>query len=129
MFPLFLYLHPQFAQKIGVTSQHVSMFEGNKAKFSDSTIRLICLTFRVNEQWLRTGEGDMIDDEAMLSEREKYLLEQFGKLSFKAQDILIEYADKILSDEQAIYGGLPAAEPASTSEPEPAPNLTGKKRA
>ena len=92
----------KFAKKIGVTSQHVSMFESGKANFSEGTIHLICLTFGVREEWLRTGEGEMMEDESLLSEREKHLLDLFNSLSPRAQDLFIEYADKLIADEQAL---------------------------
>jgi transcriptional regulator with XRE-family HTH domain len=94
----------KFAQKIGVTSQHVSMFEAGKANFSETTIHLICLTFGVQEEWLREGKGEMINDEALLSEREKHLLDLFGRLSPRAREMLIEYADKLVSDERTLRG-------------------------
>ncbi|MDR1452171.1 MAG: helix-turn-helix domain-containing protein [Helicobacteraceae bacterium] len=100
----------KFAQKIGVTSQHVSMFEAGKANFSETTINLICLTFGVNEEWLREGKGEMMDDEALLSERERRLLGFFRRLSPKAQMMIIEYTEKLLSDEQTLRGEVPEDE-------------------
>jgi transcriptional regulator with XRE-family HTH domain len=99
----------KFAQKIGVSSQHISMFEAGKAKFSETTINLICLTFGVRGEWLREGTGEMLDDEALLSERERRLLELFRQLSPKAQGMIIEYVEKLLSDEQALRGEEPTA--------------------
>jgi transcriptional regulator with XRE-family HTH domain len=100
----------KFAQKIGVTSQLINKIEANKAKLTEANIHLICLSFGVREEWLREGKGDMLDDEALLSERERYLLEQFRKLSPKAQMMIIEYVEKLLADEQALRGEAPADE-------------------
>jgi transcriptional regulator with XRE-family HTH domain len=94
----------KFAQKIGVTSQHVSMFEAGRARFSETTISLICLTFNVREEWLREGKGDMMDDEAQLSDQERQLLALFRELSPQARKMLIEYAQKLVSDEKALRG-------------------------
>ena len=94
----------EFAKKIGVTSQLINMLEAGKTKISETNIRLICLTFGVNETWLRDGTGDMMDEEALYSDREKRLLALFRKLSPRAQDMLIEYAEKLLADEAALRG-------------------------
>jgi hypothetical protein len=78
------------------------MFEAGKAKFSETTINLICLTFGVNEAWLRDGKGDMMDDEALLSDQERQLLDLFRRLSAKARILVIEYLEKVVSDEAAL---------------------------
>jgi transcriptional regulator with XRE-family HTH domain len=114
----------KFAQKIGVSSQHISMFEAGKAKFSETTINLICLTFGVRGEWLRDGKGEMLDDETLLSERERRLMELFRRLSQKAQQMIIEYAEKLLADERAIRGEPPEASkqaPGGTTSPLEAP--------
>jgi transcriptional regulator with XRE-family HTH domain len=102
----------KFANKIGVTSQLISKIEVGNAKLTESNIRLICFTFKVNEEWLREGKGDMLDDESLLSERERRLFEQFRKLSPTAQQMIIEYVKKLLSDEHTLHreasvAGLP----------------------
>lgn len=49
----------EFAQKLNVSQAYVSqMCSGTKTP-SDRTISDICREFNVNENWLRTGEGDM----------------------------------------------------------------------
>jgi transcriptional regulator with XRE-family HTH domain len=92
----------QFAQKIGVTSTLINKIEAGKTKVTESNIRLICFTFKVNEEWLREGKGEMLDEETLLSEWEKRLLALFKQLSPKAKEIFIEYADKLIADEQAL---------------------------
>lgn len=76
---------------------------------SDQNIKLICFAFDVNEEWLRTGEGEMLDDEAKLSGYEKNLLGFFRQLSPKARRMLIEYAEKLISDERELRGESPDA--------------------
>lgn len=48
-----------FATRINITPAMVTMMTQGKAMPSDRTIIDICREFRVNEQWLRTGEGDI----------------------------------------------------------------------
>jgi transcriptional regulator with XRE-family HTH domain len=113
-----------FARKIGITQASLSLIELGKSKLTEANIRLICLSFGVNEEWLREGKGEMLDDEALLSERERYLLEQFRKLSPKAQIMVIEYAEKLLADEQALREEAPEGlkqAPGGTTRPLEAP--------
>ena len=49
-----------FASFIGMKQTSVSYFEKNGATVTDQTIRSICLAIDgLNEDWLRTGNGDM----------------------------------------------------------------------
>lgn len=47
-----------FGERIRVSQQYVSKLVKNGVP-SDRTISDICREFRVNEHWLRTGEGEM----------------------------------------------------------------------
>lgn len=49
----------KFGERIGISNPAVSMMETGKSNPSDQTIRSICREFKVNEIWLRTGEGEM----------------------------------------------------------------------
>ena len=48
-----------FADKLNVSQAFVSQMCSGASQPSDRTIADICRTFDVNEEWLRTGEGDM----------------------------------------------------------------------
>lgn len=49
----------QFGEKIGISAASCSLLESGKNNPSDQTIRSICREFRIREEWLRTGEGDI----------------------------------------------------------------------
>ena len=49
----------EFADKIGMKRNTIANYETNRNEPSNSVISLICKTFNVSEQWLRTGEGEM----------------------------------------------------------------------
>jgi transcriptional regulator with XRE-family HTH domain len=49
----------EFATRIGISQQYLSQICNGKKNPSDRTISDICREFRVNEKWLRTGEGAM----------------------------------------------------------------------
>lgn len=52
----------EFGLKIGVKQNTVATYEMGRNKPTDTVIALICRTFNVNEQWLRTGEGEMFTE-------------------------------------------------------------------
>ena len=49
----------QFAKKINKTSSFVSTVETGRCGLSSATVDTVCIVFDVNEEWLRTGTGDM----------------------------------------------------------------------
>lgn len=62
----------EFAKKINISQPTVSMFCSGKANPSDRTIADICREFRVNETWLRTGEGKMRIDSSQRDQLEHF---------------------------------------------------------
>lgn len=52
----------KFGEKIGVTRSAISDIERGRNGLSDSNILAICREFNVNEEWLRTGIGEMFKD-------------------------------------------------------------------
>ena len=57
----------QFGEKIGVVGSTISDIENGRRSLNRQNLLAICREFRVNEDWLRTGEGEMFvepdDDE------------------------------------------------------------------
>lgn len=57
-----------FGNRIKIKRSAVSKIESGLNNPSDQTITLICLEFSINENWLRTGDGEMFslqeDEEA-----------------------------------------------------------------
>lgn len=49
----------EFAEKILVSRSAVCKMESGENSPSEQTVRLICQEFNVNEDWLRTGSGEM----------------------------------------------------------------------
>jgi transcriptional regulator with XRE-family HTH domain len=57
----------EFADKVGTPRDNIGGYETGRRKPSDAVISLICKTNfppkgKVNENWLRTGEGDMFTE-------------------------------------------------------------------
>ena len=49
----------EFAEKLGLTRGAITNIELHKTEPKPLLINLICTTYNVNENWLRTGEGEM----------------------------------------------------------------------
>lgn len=49
----------KFGAKIKISGASVSLLESGRNNASEQTRSLICTEFNVNEQWLRTGQGEM----------------------------------------------------------------------
>ena len=57
----------KFGKRIGITAASCSTIESGKSNPSTQTIRSICREFGVNENWLRTGEGDRCIESTQIS--------------------------------------------------------------
>ena len=49
----------EFAEKLGLSRNHIAQVETDKGKFSERTIKDICRIWNINETWLKNGEGEM----------------------------------------------------------------------
>jgi len=54
----------EFAKKLGIKRGTYTMFEIGRNPISEAYINLICRTFGASEEWIRTGNGPMIWDDA-----------------------------------------------------------------
>lgn len=50
----------EFGERIGVKPNTIATYEIGRNEPIDAVISLICREFSVSEQWLRTGEGEML---------------------------------------------------------------------
>lgn len=62
-----------FAEKVGISQRSVSWGEQPGNNVPDSTVKSLCIVFRINEAWLRTGEGEMLE------QPETFSLDQYLK--------------------------------------------------
>ena len=52
----------EFASKINISQSSLAMFEAGSRKIKDIHINRIISEFPINEHWLRTGEGKMLNE-------------------------------------------------------------------
>ena len=51
----------QFAQRINKTSGYISLLETGRRQLTEELINTICSVFSINEEWLRSGIGEMAE--------------------------------------------------------------------
>lgn len=57
-----------FGEKIGVSGDVINNLERGRVEAKEHMVLLICQTFGLNEEWLRTGKGEMFLSEDMESD-------------------------------------------------------------
>ena len=91
----------EFAERIGMKQNSIALIESGR-NTSDQTIFAICREFNVNEEWLRTGIGEMfkaqpgsaldaLAEEYGLSNAAYVMVEKFVKLKPDIQDAIYKY--------------------------------------
>lgn len=80
-----------FADKIGMKQNTIAQYEMGRTTPSDAIIFSICREFDVNEDWLRTGEGEMFIE---MTEQEKIM--NFTGLLLKDKDSAVANAIQTL---------------------------------
>lgn len=78
----------EFAKKIGVGQSTLGMIEVGKRTVNDRHVKLICSEFNVNEEWLRTGSGEMFNTTEDLIELFGYMLNDMTEIE---KDFMIKY--------------------------------------
>lgn len=80
----------KFAEKLGVKHPSIYRIESGKTNLTDQMIKSICLAYNVNEDWLRTGEGDMF------IENKESFLESISK-QFNLEDLDIKILESYVN--------------------------------
>lgn len=112
-----------FAERIGMKSNTIATYEMGRATPSDAAINNICKEFDVNENWLRTGEGEMFipaptsELDALASRypnmtHETYVLvEKLVNLPKASQDIITGFMREVVEGFGDMTPGTPAKAP------------------
>lgn len=105
----------EFGNKIGVTKTTISRIENGVNSVTNQMLTSICREFNVNEEWLRTGEGEMFvpltrseaiaefagslmkEEDASFKKR---LIEALAKLNEQEWEVLEGIARKLTESDQ-----------------------------
>ena len=101
-----------FADRIGIRQNSVALLEMGRNMPSDQTVAFICREFRVNEEWLRTGAGEMfvptpasivdeLAEEYHLCPEARAMVAQFITLDPEAQMAVFKYMCAVVDEVRA----------------------------
>lgn len=103
----------QFAKKVKISTNYVTLIETGRKNPGDRLISDICREFNINEEWLRTGTGEMYDlpeDETaaivsdLLEEDNPFydiikgIMKTYQGLDEKSQKILLDFSEELLEN-------------------------------
>ena len=107
----------KFGEPLGVTKTAISRIEKEERAITDQMIKSICLQYNVNEEWLRTGEGEpfkKLSPQEEVAEYVSALLEDgtenplyeiiieimrtYTELSPKSQEVLRDFSKKLMDN-------------------------------
>lgn len=88
-----------FGKIIGLRHSTLSDIERNSSPVTERTIIAICSKFNVNEEWLRTGKGNIfIEEDRKFNE----FYELYKNLSKPLQDFLIQVCRDLLDTQSKL---------------------------
>lgn len=98
----------EFSKRINIAQSTYSQFENGQRELREIHISQICTTFNVNEDWLRTGNGEMFNlpkkslvDELVreydLGESGRDMLSTFVSLPKKQRDLFMEFFNTFIT--------------------------------
>lgn len=110
-----------FAKKLNLSRSNLASIETDKVSLTDRNIILICETFNVNEQWLRTGEGEMFREQSEEEEIASYMgkllnnsnvnidfqkrfIKALSKLSIEDWKIIEKFCDQLMLENEKEKG-------------------------
>ncbi|MDR3170905.1 MAG: helix-turn-helix domain-containing protein [Treponema sp.] len=85
----------QFSKVISLSSGYLAGVEVEKRKANDRIIKLICSSFGVNREWLKTGTGEMFDQNP--KEECTKLVALFQELEPRFQRYILKQIDLLLA--------------------------------
>jgi transcriptional regulator with XRE-family HTH domain len=87
-----------FANELKISQSHAGAIELGARKVPERIIKMICFTYKVNENWLKTGKGKMFKKghDCKLEE----VIKNFNKLDELLQDYVIKQVRLTLEYQQ-----------------------------
>lgn len=99
----------KFGERLGVKKSTISQIENGKSNVTEQMFVAICREFDVNEEWLRTGKGEMYRQMSqhekaanivgkMLKSDNKFIQEVFialGEMSEDEWDVVQKFVDNL----------------------------------
>ncbi len=110
----------EFAKRIGLKQNSIALIETGKRNTSIQTVLSICREFNVNEEWLKTGKGEMfnqnnntllqeISAEYNLDDFQTKMIEMFLKLDEPKRKVISDYIQSLIDNEITVTEDEPIA--------------------
>lgn len=101
----------EFGKKLNLKKSAISKYEKGTNKVNERTIINICREFKVNEKWLRFGEGEIFQEvpestikklikEYNLNDTQSKLIIEFLKLNEAEREVLTKYIKNLASEDK-----------------------------
>lgn len=81
----------KFGERLGVTRATISRLEKGERNLTEQMIKSICREFSVNEEWFKSGDGEMFNT---ISENERYAV-NVGRLQRTDNESLMRWVNAI----------------------------------
>lgn len=103
----------EFAKRLGIKRNTLANYEIGRNEPIDAVMSLICREFKVNEQWLRMGKGEIFittpDDEIEvlaakynLSDLAKRVVSEFVKLDKNQSDAVLGWLKNVFANTEVV---------------------------
>lgn len=108
-----------FGEKLGVSGDVINNLERGRVEVKESIVKLLCSVYAVDEEWLRTGEGEMhapkeedpLDElvkQKNLSRWDQLLIEKFLDLNAGQREAVMKYVLKVVDNYRQLEAQVPA---------------------
>ena len=115
----------KFGERLGVQKSAISKIERGDSGLTEANIKLICREFGRNEEWLRTGSGEMripVEDEAVAAVSD--LVEKSNPLYDVIKGIMVAY-QKLDGSSREVIDQFVLDAVSQRGRPEAVPEPTG----
>lgn len=91
-----------FAKEIGIKQTSLSLIETGKNALTEQNIKLICMAFKVNERWLRFGEGARSKSATGESAEQQRFVSLFEQLNTTMQEVVIKHLEELVLAQESL---------------------------
>ena len=95
-----------FGASIGVSGDVINNLERGRVEVKDHMVLLICNEFNVNEDWLRTGEGEMFNPVDFESDLAKFTAKLFTENSDSFKNRLISTLTRLTEEQWEVLAKI-----------------------
>ena len=86
----------KFAEGIKLSRSFQGGIEANHRKVNERLVKIICLSYGANENWLKTGTGEMFSDAK--DPRLERIIRNFNSMDPLLQDYVMKYLDWLVDN-------------------------------